>query len=81
MSFPSSVAVPSMPNFTILGFVLTVRMKITLAWLLFRSFSSSLAPTSKVISPCGGFSLSLMALMLLMVTVTETSLMKADGKR
>ena len=79
-SLPFNVACPSTPNFTTFGFVPTVKMKTTVTWPVFLSFSSSLAPTSKVSSPCGGFSLSLMADTLFIATEIETSPSITDGK-
>lgn len=68
VSLPVSVAIPSMPNFAMFGFVPTVKRKITATWPLFLSFSSSLAPTSNVSAPVVGFSFSLTAVMLLIAT-------------
>jgi len=71
---------PSTSNLTTLGFVPKLKANAILVCPLLCSLSSSLALTSKVSSPDGGFSLSFTADKLLIMIDIETPPTVMDGQ-
>lgn len=72
-SLPATVAAPPTSNFTTLGFVPIVSVKLTTTLPLFRSFSSKFTLTVKLADPASLFSTNLTAVRRWTSTVVETS--------